>query len=179
MMEARGTDDGRPNGYAAPGIGKSLHPGTVARAGLRTDLLAGDPPCLILGYDGTDSALRAAAWAAGEVFPNGKLVVVHAAQPPHVPARSTVTPHERHRLGCALLDELLLDGTSSLADVDLEIEIADEDPVMALTDAARRHGARAIVVGHQRRPLPHGAFGTVTRKLLDVSQTAVVVVPLA
>ncbi len=79
----------------------------------------------------------------------------------------------------ALLDELLLEGTSSLIDVDLEIEISGEDPVTALTDAARRHGARAIVVGHRGRSQLHRALGTVARKLLDVSPAPVVVVPLA
>ena len=179
MTEALGTDDGHPNGYAARSIDKGLQPGAVARAGAGTDLASGETrPCLILGYDGTDSALRAAAWAA-ELLPNGKLVVVHAARSPHVPARPPVTPHERHRLGCALLDELLLEGTSSLIDVDLEIEISDEDPVTALTDAARRHGAGAIVVGHRGRSQLHRALGTVARKLLDVSPAPVVVVPLA
>jgi nucleotide-binding universal stress UspA family protein len=188
MTEALRTDDGQSNGYAARGIGKGLKPGALARAAFATDVdsaafasdvASGERPSLILGYDGTDSALKAAAWAAAELLPNGKLVVVHAARSPHVPARPPVTPHERHRLGCALLDELLLEGTSSLIDVDLEIEISDEDPVSALTDAARRHGARAIVVGYDRRSQLHRALGTVARKLLDASPAPVVVVPLA
>jgi hypothetical protein len=62
MSEALGTDDGHPNGYAARSIDKGLQPGAVARAGAGTDLASGETrPCLILGYDGTDSALRAAA----------------------------------------------------------------------------------------------------------------------
>ena len=48
---------------------------------------ARDPrrPCFVLGYDRTDSARRAASWAAGELAPGGKLVIVHACRPLHAP----------------------------------------------------------------------------------------------
>ena len=135
-------------------------------------------PCLILGYDRTESSRRAASWAVDELLPNGKLVVVHASRPLHAPPSLLSTPQERHRLGRALIDELLLEGSDSLHDVDIEVDVSEHDPVRALTDAARRNGARAIVVGHEPHSRLHRALGTVTTELLNASPVPVVVVPL-
>ena len=106
--------------------------------------------CLILGYERTDSARRAAAWAARQLQPEGKLVIVHACLPLHGPSSVLSTVEERRELGRALIDELLLE-EDALQGIDVEADISDRDPVSALVDAARRHGAQAIVVGHERR----------------------------
>jgi nucleotide-binding universal stress UspA family protein len=133
--------------------------------------------CLVLGYDHTDSALAAAAWAANELVPDGRLVVVHATRSLHLPAMPIASPRERRRLGHVLIDELLLEGTDSLFDIELQTEISDDDPVSALTDAARRHDAGAIVVGHDEHSWLHSTLGTVTSQLLNASPVPVVVVP--
>jgi nucleotide-binding universal stress UspA family protein len=135
------------------------------------------PPCLILGYDRTDSSRAAASWAVNELLPNGKLVVVHACRPLHTPSSPLSSASERHRFGRALIDELMLEGSDTLFDVDMEAEISDEDPVTALTDAARRHGARAVVIGHEAHSGLRRALGTVTSALLDASPVPVVAVP--
>ena len=44
----------------------------------------------------------------------------------------------------------------------LATEIADEDPVTALIDAARRHEAHPIVIGAKHHTRLHEALGTVT-----------------
>lgn len=133
--------------------------------------------CLVLGYDRTDSSRRAARWAAGELHPNGKLVIVHACRPLHAPPSPLSTAKERHELGRAMIDELFLEGEDSLFDADLVTEVSDEDPVSALTQAARRHGARAIVVGCEQHSRLHKALGTVTSELLKSSPVPVTVVP--
>ncbi len=133
--------------------------------------------CLILGYDRTDSSRRAAKWAAEELHPNGKLVIVHACRPLHAPPSPLSTAKERHELGRAMIDELFLEGEDSLFDADLVTEVSDEDPVSALTQAARRHGARAIVVGCEQHSRLHKALGTVTSELLKSSPVPVTVVP--
>jgi nucleotide-binding universal stress UspA family protein len=46
-----------------------------------------------------------------------------------------------------------------------------------LTEAARRHGARAIVVGCEQHSRLHKALGTVTSELLKSSPVPVTVVP--
>jgi nucleotide-binding universal stress UspA family protein len=133
--------------------------------------------CLILGYDRTVSARSAATWAARQLQPEGKLVIVHACRPLHAQPSPLSSFKERHELGRALIDELMMD-TDALIDVDIEAEISDHDPVTALIDAARRHDAQGIVVGHERHSTLHRALGTVTSELLNTSPVPVVAVPL-
>jgi nucleotide-binding universal stress UspA family protein len=134
--------------------------------------------CLVLGYDRTDAARAAARWAGSQLQESGKLVVVHAGRSLHVPPALS-TESERRRLGRALIDELLLEGEDALIDAEVEVEVLDTDPVSALTDAARRHEADAIVVGHDRHSRLHTAIGTVTGQLIEDSSVPVVVVPRA
>lgn len=136
------------------------------------------PACLVLGYDRTDSARLAARWAVSQLPPDGKLVIVHSSRPLHIPTSALSDPAERHRAGRALVDELLLEGEDELFDIDIDVEVVDDDPVSALTDAAVRHHADAIVVGSERHSRLHTAIGTVTVELLKVSPVPVVVVPL-
>jgi nucleotide-binding universal stress UspA family protein len=134
--------------------------------------------CLVLGYDRTDSARLAARWAVKQLLPEGKLVIVHSCRPLHAPPLAFSSAEERQRFGRAMVDELLLEGEDSLFDVDVEVEVVDSDPVSALTDAAERHDAEAIVVGSERHSRLHTAIGTVTVELLKTSPVPVVVVPL-
>lgn len=134
-------------------------------------------PCLVLGYDRTDGARRAATWAAHELPANGKLVIVHACRPLHAPPSPLSTSQERHQLGRAVIDELFLEDEGSLFDIDIESEISDHDPVTALIDAARRHDARAIIVGCDQHSRLHKALGTVTSELLKTSPVPVTAVP--
>jgi nucleotide-binding universal stress UspA family protein len=133
--------------------------------------------CLVLGYDRTDSARLAAQWAVKQLLPDGKLVIVHSCRPLHAPPSALSSAEERHRLGRALVDELLLEGEDSLFDLDVEVEVVDRDPVSALGDAAVRHHAEAIVVGSEHHSRLHKAIGTVTVELLAKSPVPVVVVP--
>jgi nucleotide-binding universal stress UspA family protein len=132
---------------------------------------------IVLGYDRTDSARLAARWAAHQLLPNGKLVIVHACRPLHAPPSPFSSAQERRDFGRALIDELLMEGSDSLFDVDLEIEVSDRDPVSALIDAAQRHDARAIVLGSERHSRFHRALGTVISELLKTSPVPVVTVP--
>ncbi len=133
--------------------------------------------CLVLGYDRTDSARFAASWAAKELPANGKLVIVHACRPLHAPPSPLSTAKERHNLGRAIMDELVMDGKDALLDIDLQTEISDDDPVTALIDAVHRHGARGIIVGCEQHSRLHRALGTVTSELLEASPVPVTAVP--
>jgi nucleotide-binding universal stress UspA family protein len=133
--------------------------------------------CLVLGYDRTDSSRSAALWAANELLPDGKLVIVHANRPLHMPQSPLATPEERRRFGRALIDELLLEQGDPLREIDVEGEISDRDPVAALIHAARRHGAAAIVLGHESHSRLQSALGTVTSELLKSSPVPVIAVP--
>ncbi|HVR05983.1 MAG TPA: universal stress protein [Solirubrobacteraceae bacterium] len=134
-------------------------------------------PCFVLGYDRSESARRAAHWALGELLPDGKLVLVHSSRSLHAPASPLSTQQERAQLGRAILDELLLEGDQELFDVAIATEISEEDPVTALLQAAERHDARAIVVGHEHRSRLRRALGSVTSELLRTSPLPVIAVP--
>jgi len=135
--------------------------------------------CLVLGYNRTESARAAASWAAAQLRPDGKLVIVHAARHQHTPPSPLSTPRERHETAQAVIDELLMESDGGLLEIEIEAEVSDRDPVSALIDAAQRHGARGIVVGHEHHSRLHKALGTVTSGLLSSSPVPVVSVPPA
>jgi len=153
---------------------------TASAAGARATVQPDAKPdglCLIVGYDGSESARAAASWAAGTLPANGRLVLVYASRPLHAPTSPLVSADERRRLGQAFLDELALDGEQKLLDVPAHAEVLDEDPVRALVEAAHRHRASGIVVGCEQHSRLHRALGTVTSELLLRSPVPVTVVP--
>jgi nucleotide-binding universal stress UspA family protein len=133
--------------------------------------------CLVFGYDRTASARQAATWAARQLPPDGKLVIVHSCRPLHAQPSPLSSAKERRELGRALIDELLMD-TDALLEIDVEAEVSDHDPVTALIEAARRHGAQGIVIGHEQHSTLHRALGTVTTELLNTSPVPVIAIPL-
>ena len=133
-------------------------------------------PCLVVGYDRTEGAGAAVAWAAKEIAAGGKLVLVHASRGLHTPPSPLSSIKERQEMGRALIDELMLEGEDSLFAVDVEADISEHDPVTALIDAAERHDARVIVVGCERHSPLHKAMGTVTSELMLHSPVPVTVV---
>jgi nucleotide-binding universal stress UspA family protein len=152
-------------------------PARQASAGSESPTVEPAGRCLVVGYDGSESARAAASWAAGWLLPQGKLVLVYASRPLHAPASPLATAEERHKLGQAFLDELALDGDDALVDVTAHAEVLDEDPVSALIEAARRHQASGIVVGRQQHSRLRTAIGTVTSELLMRSPVPVTAVP--
>jgi nucleotide-binding universal stress UspA family protein len=134
--------------------------------------------CMVLGYDGTDSARLAASWVARQLRPDGKLVIVHACRPLHATSSPLSSAKERRELGRALIDELLME-TNVLLEIEVEAEVSDRDPVSALIEAARDHAAQGIVVGHEPHSTLHRALGTVTSELLGTSPVPVTTVPLS
>jgi nucleotide-binding universal stress UspA family protein len=134
---------------------------------------------MVLGYDRSESSRHGASWAANQLSAGGKLVIVYATRPQHLLPALLSSQGERHDLGRAILDELMLDGEELLLDIDLETEVSDDDPVSALIGAARRHDARAIVLGAKHHSRLRQALGTVTTELLKSSPVPVITVPLS
>jgi nucleotide-binding universal stress UspA family protein len=135
--------------------------------------------CLVVGYDRGESARAAVEWAARQLPPDGRLVVVFAKKPLHTPRSPLSSAAERRRFAGASIDELLLETDGAVLDCEIGTEISEQDPVSALRDAARRHGADAIVLGSQQHSRVHQAIGTVTSSLLKDSPVPVTVVPSA
>ena len=134
-------------------------------------------PCMVLGYDRSESSRHAACWAARELAAGGKLVIVYACRGQHMPPNPLSSTDERHEMGRAILNELMLDGDDALFDIDLETHVADQDPAAALMEAAQCHAARAIVLGSKPHSRLHEALGTVTTELLQSSPVPVITVP--
>ncbi len=134
-------------------------------------------PCMVLGYDRSESSRHAARWAANELAGGGKLVIVYACRAQHMPPSPLSNAGERHEQGRAILDELMLDGDDALFDIELETHVADQDPAAALIEAAQRHDARAIVLGSKPHSRLHEALGTVTTELLQSAPVPVITVP--
>lgn len=76
-----------------------------------------------------------------------------------------------------MFDELALDGDNELLETLGQTELSDADPVSALTDAAARHQADGIVVGHEAHSRARRAIGTVTGELLSRARIPVTVIP--
>jgi len=132
---------------------------------------------MVVGYDGREGSRLAASWAARELSPEGRLVLVHSDRPLHAPPSPLVTAAERSQVGEALFDELMLEAPPELLDLELATEVSDRDPVSALLHAAERHGASAIVVGCEQHSRLHNALGVVTTELLQRSTVPVIAVP--
>ncbi len=133
--------------------------------------------CLVVGYDRGESARAAVEWAARQLPADGRLVIVFAEKPLHVPQSPLSSPAERRRFAGAAIDELLLETEGAVLDCEISTEVSEQDPVSALREAATRHGADAIVLGSQQHSRVHQAIGTVTSELLKHSPVPVTVVP--
>jgi nucleotide-binding universal stress UspA family protein len=149
--------------------------GTGAKA--RTGAKQAPTRCLVVGYDRGESARNAVEWAASQLAPDGRLVIVFAEKPLHAPQSPLSSAQERRRFAGAAIDELLLEAGGAVLDSEISTEISEQDPVSALREAARRHHADAIVLGSQQHSRVHQAIGTVTSALLKDSPVPVTVVP--
>lgn len=134
-------------------------------------------PIAVVGYDGSDHARAAVAYAGRRVSPQGRLIVVHAMDPSSYFAG---TPYRDHFIkayrerGETLLDEI----TPELADgVQPERKWVDRRPAEALVEVAREHDADEIVVGSRGVGRLRAALGSVSHALLHTSDRPVVVVP--
>ena len=130
-------------------------------------------PCIVVGYDGSTAARGALAWALEHAGPEGKVVVVHAFEPPHDwsghPSYDRIL-HEHRARGQALLDELPEDSR-------IEQELLGGRPADAIARVALTHHAEEIAVGSRGFGPLRAALGSVSHELLHRADRPVVVVP--
>ena len=135
---------------------------------------------IVVGYDGSEFARKAVAYAARTAGPDGRVVIVHArdAAPP------TLTPRWRRMLdadheaeGRAILDAIVLEGNDELADAGWETRVVPGSPAEAVVGVAREVEADSIVVGsHGYGPI--GALlGSVSHALIRIADRPVTVIP--
>jgi len=121
---------------------------------------------IVVGYDGSATAKAAVDYAAREAGRRGRVLVVHA---------YGALEEEDHAR--ALIDGLALED-DPLLETEWQADLVGGPPVDALLKAARKCGARQIVVGsHGRSLFARAALGSVSHELLQRSDVPVVVIP--
>jgi hypothetical protein len=81
-----------------------------------------------------------------ELLSGGKLVIVYTCGPLHAPSAPLSTASDRHELGRALLDELMLEGDEELLDIDFATEVSE---------GFARVERRAVDCAPASRPMGH------------------------
>jgi nucleotide-binding universal stress UspA family protein len=139
-------------------------------------------PCIVVGYDGSESARVAVEHAVLAAAPAGVVVVVHAFGPPPdwlgAPNYQRVLDDHRGR-GQQLLDELEADAEAVFAGVAYELDLLADSPAGAILSAADARDADAIIVGSRGFAFVHGALGSVSHELLQRADRPVTVIPPA
>src|SRR5262245_1522794 len=144
------------------------------------DGMTNERRCIVVGYDGSPSARAAVAHAARRAGPGGKVVAVHAFDPPpdwlgH-PFYQRMLDEHRSR-GEDLLAGLTPDRLPELNEVEVETELIAGTPAEALVDVARTHEADEIAVGSRGLGALHAVLGSASHELLHAADRPVVVLP--
>ncbi|MEA2474084.1 MAG: hypothetical protein QOE06_1999 [Thermoleophilaceae bacterium] len=139
---------------------------------------SGEGLTVVAGYDGSENARAAAAYAVWLAKPDGKVYVVHAYEPPPdwlgYPFYKELTA-EHHMRGKQMLDKLSADGL--LDGVRCERELLSAQPVDGLMSVATTRDAHMIVVGSRGLGPLRGTLGSVSHGLLYRSDRPVLVLP--
>lgn len=137
-------------------------------------------PCIVVGYDGSESARAAVAYAARRAGGDGRVFVVHAFGPPPdwlgAPGYQRVLDDHQGR-GREILDSLVREGADDLLSTDYELELVGGAPAEALAQVAEARKADEIVVGSRGFGRMRAALGSVSHGLLHDAPCPVVVIP--
>ncbi|MGZ8763175.1 MAG: universal stress protein [Acidimicrobiia bacterium] len=134
---------------------------------------------IVVGYDGSDCAKAAVAFAADVAahYDTG-LSIVFCVEPPAVLAGGAAGDQRR---AIEALGEDLLAAAEALVqgrDITVHREIVDARPAEGLVAAADEHDAPVIVIGtNSSGPLASAILGSTPHKLLHLSRRPVLVVP--
>jgi nucleotide-binding universal stress UspA family protein len=133
---------------------------------------------IVLGYDespGSRPALEMAIGLAARF--DEPLVLVYGVEPPG----GVGEEFQAHQRAIAELGRTAVSHAveeAAKAGVPTVVEVLSEKPAQALIDAAHRHDGRVIVVGTRGESPLRGAFlGSVSHKLLHLSDRPVLCVP--
>jgi nucleotide-binding universal stress UspA family protein len=136
-------------------------------------------PCIVVGYDGSEAAREAVAYAAERAGSDGRLFIVHAygSHPDWLdpPYQQMADQQESH--GRAVLDALLLEAGNALLDLDFELELAHGPAAKAIAKVAADKDADEIVIGSRGFGKARSVLGSVSHELLHEADRPVVVIP--
>jgi nucleotide-binding universal stress UspA family protein len=122
---------------------------------------------ILLGYDGSEGAEKAAALAASLALKYGAtMIVCHAYG--HMPA--TAKPSEVRRLVNPVVERLTKLGIGT------QVSIPDEVPAQGILSAADEHGADLIVLGSRGRgTLANLLLGSTSERVLHYAKVPVLI----
>jgi nucleotide-binding universal stress UspA family protein len=132
---------------------------------------------IVVGYDGSKESRAALTVAAARAGEGGAVVAVFATEPASDwldTAYYDSAVKSRQAWTQRIFDEL---SSIELDDVTIEAELTDGPAARALTEVARLHDAREIVVGSRGLRGIRAALGSVSQRLLQMADRPVVVVP--
>jgi len=133
---------------------------------------------IVVGYDGSDAARTAVAFARRRAGATGRVYVVHAY---HLPPDLLGFPNydrllaDRQGHGRAVLAEVAPEGD----DARLETELIGGSPAEVIANVARVRDADEIVVGARGLTRARALLGSVSTELLHLADRPVVVIPTA
>jgi nucleotide-binding universal stress UspA family protein len=137
------------------------------------------PNCLVVGYDGSPESRAALSLAVQRAAPGGRVVVVHAIDPPEGRWDGVAYQHqldsalERARAQLASLP----DEVPGLASLDWSTELLTGSPAAGLADVAEFHDATEILVGTRGFGRARSLLGSVSHALLHYAACPVTVIP--
>jgi nucleotide-binding universal stress UspA family protein len=132
----------------------------------------------VVGYDGSETAKAALAYAAASTGPEDRLIVAHAVTSPTMFMDTEYyddaleRARERGEQSIAELDDLL-------ADVPGEARIVEGPPARTLVELARAEDAEEIVVGSRGFGAGRALFGSVSHALLHEADRPLVILTRA
>jgi nucleotide-binding universal stress UspA family protein len=130
----------------------------------------------LVGYDGSDTARAALAYAAGRARPGDRLVVAHVVTSP-----SMFVDTEYHDVALERARERgeasMLELEDILAGVPSESRITEGPPARTLVELAHAEDAQEIVVGSRGHGAGRALLGSVSHALLHETDRPLVIVP--
>jgi nucleotide-binding universal stress UspA family protein len=130
----------------------------------------------LVGYDGSDTAKAALAYAAGRAGPGDRLVVAHVVTSPTMfmdteyHDEALERAHERGEASMLELEDIL-EGVPS------ESRIAEGPPARTLVELAREEDAQEIVIGSRGHGAGRALLGSVSHALLHETDRPLVIFP--
>jgi nucleotide-binding universal stress UspA family protein len=128
----------------------------------------------LVGYDGSETARAALAFAAQRVGSGGRIVVAHIVAPPTA-FIDTQYYDESLRRAREHGEETMRNVEDMLGGVPAELQVAEGPPAQTLVELARETGADEIVVGSRGFGPGRAMLGSVAHALLHEADRPVVI----
>lgn len=145
----------------------------------RFELGTDGPTRILVGVDGSDTSLRAAAYAAGLARRQGaKLIVLYAKPTPtaaiNAPGTAAVVSQNHDQIAADLREQI--EANAPRVGIDAELVVRDGSPYTALLRLAEERKVDAIVIGASMQA-GHKLVGSLASKLVRRATWPVTVVP--